>query len=196
MIWLGCLSRDFPFGRGSSSSTRPRRSRDFSSGSRGSSSSTRPRHSCRSVLCAPARSHRMDSARAARRRRPHPSRTPPPVLAPPVAAALHPPAAATTEVRTGDLCALRGNELRAPVSSHNDELHSSKQQGDSALALKPHVTSVCFICLRGMLQGFRMNVAKVDRDVACVATVIHVCCKRLFSMLYPFFQTYVVNVFI
>ena len=35
----------------------------------------------------------------------------------------------------------------------------------------PHVASVCFkcfICFRGMLQVFCMDVAKVDRDVAYV----------------------------
>ena len=41
-----------------------------------------------------------------------------------------------------------------------------------------------------------MDVVKVDRDVACVATVVHVCSKHLFPMFYPFFQTYVANVFI
>jgi hypothetical protein len=69
-------------------------------------------------------------------------------------------------------------------------LHSSKQQGDIALALKAHVASVCFkcfICLIGMLQGFRMDVAKVDRNVTYVAMVVHVCCKRLLPMLHLFF---------
>ena len=88
---------------------------------------------------------------------------------------LHPPVAPTTkvrvtdELRTGDLRALHGIELCASVELHNDELHSSKQHGDNALALKAYVASVCFkcfICLRGMLQMFRMNVAKVDWDVA------------------------------
>jgi hypothetical protein len=41
-----------------------------------------------------------------------------------------------------------------------------------------------------------MNVAKVDRDVAYVVMVIHVCCKHLFLMFYLFFQTYIANVFI
>jgi hypothetical protein len=38
-----------------------------------------------------------------------------------------------------------------------------------------------------------MNVAKVDRDVAHVAIAIHVCCKRLFEMFHPFFQTCVAS---
>jgi hypothetical protein len=48
--------------------------------------------------------------------------------------------------------------------------------------LKAHVASVCFKCFgcfRGMLQLFQMNFAKVDRNVAYVAMVIHVCCKGL-----------------
>ena len=67
------------------------------------------------------------------------------------------------------------------------------------LSLKAHVASVyfkCFICLRGMLQGFRMDITKVDRDVVYVAMVVHICCKRLFPMFYLFFQTYVESVLI
>ena len=40
-----------------------------------------------------------------------------------------------------------------------------------------HVASVffkCFRCLIGMLQLFHADVAKVDRDVAYVAMVVHV----------------------
>jgi hypothetical protein len=37
-------------------------------------------------------------------------------------------------------------------------------------------------CFRDMLQVFQMDVAKVDRDVAYVAMVIHVCCKGLLLM--------------
>jgi hypothetical protein len=94
-----------------------------------------------------------------------------PILAPPIAAALHPPVAATAkvraadELRTGDLHELRGIELHVGVELHNDELNSSKQQGDMTLALKVHVTSICFkcfICFKGILQGFRMDIAKVD----------------------------------
>ena len=41
-----------------------------------------------------------------------------------------------------------------------------------------------------------MNVIKVDRDVAYVAMVVHVCCKLLFLMFHLFFQTYVASVLI
>jgi hypothetical protein len=62
------------------------------------------------------------------------------------------------------------------------------------------VASLCFKCFRcfiGMLQLFCMDVAKVDRDVAYVAIVVHVCCKFMFpTMFYLFFQTYVTSVFI
>ena len=41
------------------------------------------------------------------------------------------------------------------------------------------------------------DVAIVDRDVAHVAIVVHVCCKLLFLMFHLcFFQTYVTSVFI
>jgi hypothetical protein len=43
---------------------------------------------------------------------------------------------------------------------------------------------------------FRMDIAKVDRDVAYVARVVHVCCKHLFPMFHLFFQMYVASVFI
>jgi hypothetical protein len=43
---------------------------------------------------------------------------------------------------------------------------------------------------------FQMDVAKVDRDVAYVAMVVHVCCKRPFSMFYLCFLTYVASEFI
>jgi hypothetical protein len=33
-----------------------------------------------------------------------------------------------------------------------------------------------------MLQEFCMDVAKIDRDVAYVAMVIHICCKHMFPM--------------
>jgi hypothetical protein len=67
------------------------------------------------------------------------------------------------------------------------------------LLLKVHVISVCFkcfICFKGMLQVFYMDVAKVDRDDAYVAVVVHLCCKLLFPMFHLFFQTYVASVFI
>ena len=46
----------------------------------------------------------------------------------------------------------------------------------------------CFICFIGMLQKFHMDVAKVDRDVAYVASVSEACCKSLFKM-FHLFQT-------
>jgi hypothetical protein len=170
MIWLGRPSHGFPSARGSSLSTCPHRSCDFPSEPHGSSSSTCRRRSRRSVLCAPACNAGTTPARTA---------CPLPVLAPPVEAALHPPVAATAEVhtgdelRTGDLRALRGIELCAGVELHNDELHSSKQQGDITLALKSHVASICFkcfICLNGctrMLQISIPNVSFVFSDVCC-----------------------------
>jgi len=42
---------------------------------------------------------------------------------------------------------------------------------------------------------FHMGVTKVDRDVAYVSMVVHVCCKLLFLMFHLFFQTYVASVF-
>ena len=35
---------------------------------------------------------------------------------------------------------------------------------------------------------FCMDVAKVDRDVAYVTIVVHVCCNRLFPMFHLFFR--------
>jgi hypothetical protein len=76
-------------------------------------------------------------------------------------------------------------------------LHSSKHQGD--VALKLHVANVCFKCFRCficMLQVFFMDVTKIDRDIAYVAMIVYVCCKRLFLMFHLLFQTYVASVFI
>jgi hypothetical protein len=42
---------------------------------------------------------------------------------------------------------------------------------------------------------FHVDVAKVDRDVAYVAMVVHVCCKLLFPMFLLFFHMYVASVF-
>jgi hypothetical protein len=45
-----------------------------------------------------------------------------------------------------------------------------------------HVASVqfkYFKCFSDMLQLFHTDAAKVDRDVAYVAMVVHVCCKHL-----------------
>jgi hypothetical protein len=38
------------------------------------------------------------------------------------------------------------------------------------------------------VQLFRMNVAKIDRDIAYVTMVVHICCKRLFPMFHLFFR--------
>jgi hypothetical protein len=35
---------------------------------------------------------------------------------------------------------------------------------------------------------FHADIVKVDRDVAYVAMVVHVCCKLLFSVFHLFFQ--------
>jgi len=43
---------------------------------------------------------------------------------------------------------------------------------------------------------FQMDVAKVNRDVAYVTMVVHVCCKLLFLMFHLFFETYIASVFI
>jgi hypothetical protein len=54
---------------------------------------------------------------------------------------------------------------------------------------KTHVANVCFKCLRcfkGMLQVFYADDAIVDRVVAYVAMVVHVCCKLLFTMFHLF----------
>jgi hypothetical protein len=46
-----------------------------------------------------------------------------------------------------------------------------------------------------MLQVFHTDVEKVDRDVARVAMVVHVCCKLMFSMFDLFFLTYDASMF-
>ena len=47
-----------------------------------------------------------------------------------------------------------------------------------------------------MFQAFHADIAKVDQDVAYVAMVVHVCCKRLFPIFHLCFRTYVTSVFI
>ena len=37
-----------------------------------------------------------------------------------------------------------------------------------------------------MFKVFHADVAKVDRDVTYVAIVVHLCCKRIFSIFYLF----------
>jgi hypothetical protein len=54
------------------------------------------------------------------------------------------------------------------------------------LALKEHVANVCFECFKGMLQVFYIDIAKVDRDVAYVAMVVHVYCKGLLLVFHLF----------
>ena len=59
-----------------------------------------------------------------------------------------------------------------------------------------HVASVYFKYFkffRGMFQVFHTDVAKIDRDVAHVAIVVHICCKCLFLMFHLFFYTYVAS---
>jgi hypothetical protein len=41
-----------------------------------------------------------------------------------------------------------------------------------------------------------IDVAKIDRDVAHVAMVAHVCCKRPFQMFHLLFQMYIASVLI
>ena len=64
-----------------------------------------------------------------------------------------------------------------------------KQQGDVAqnCMLQAYVSIVSDV-FRGMLQVFRMDVTKVDRDVAYVAMAIHACRKSLFQMLHLFLK--------
>ena len=50
-----------------------------------------------------------------------------------------------------------------------------------------------FKYFKHMLQVFYKDIAKIDRDVAHVAIVVHVCCKHLFQMLHLLFQTYVAS---
>jgi hypothetical protein len=51
--------------------------------------------------------------------------------------------------------------------------------------LQTYVSSV-LDCIRCMLQMFHMDIAKVDQDVASVASVSEACCKRLFKMFHLF----------
>jgi hypothetical protein len=105
--------------------------------------------------------------------------------------------------------ALSCNHVRATAYKHRgaaaaDELHVPTNlyslSNKEMFALKQHVASVCFKCLkcfRVMLQVFCTDIAKVDHDIAHVAMVVHVCCKLLFSMFHLFFfLTCVASVFI
>jgi hypothetical protein len=76
-----------------------------------------------------------------------------------------------------------------PANSTRRWASIHKQQGD--VALKGHVASLCFErfrCFIGMLQVFHMYVVKVDRDIAYVTMVVHVCCKILFPVFHRFFS--------
>ena len=53
-----------------------------------------------------------------------------------------------------------------------------------------HVASPCFkyfSCFRCMFQLFQADISKVDWDVAYVAMVVHVCCKRLSPLFHLLF---------
>jgi hypothetical protein len=85
--------------------------------------------------------------------------------------------------------------LASPTISNSasTSLHSFKQQVDATL--KAHVVSICFKCFRcfiSMLQVFYMDVTKVDREVAYVIMVVHVCCQLLFSCFICFLELYYV----
>jgi hypothetical protein len=45
-----------------------------------------------------------------------------------------------------------------------------------------HVASLCYSCFICMFQLFCTDVIKVDRDVAYIVMVVHVCCKRMFPI--------------
>jgi hypothetical protein len=54
-----------------------------------------------------------------------------------------------------------------------------------------HVASAClkcFICFRRYVSSVSCGRCKVDRDVAYVVMIIHVCCKCLFPMFHLFFS--------
>jgi hypothetical protein len=72
--------------------------------------------------------------------------------------------------------------------SHDAGSHPDDRNRPASFS--PYIANVCFSCrrcFRGMLQVFRIDVAKVDRDIAYVAMAIHICCKRLFQMFHLFF---------
>jgi hypothetical protein len=65
--------------------------------------------------------------------------------------------------------------------------------------LKVHVASVCFKCFRriiGMLQLFHADVAKVNRDVAYVATIVHYVASFYSQYFIFFFAEHIASVFI
>jgi uncharacterized CHY-type Zn-finger protein len=83
---------------------------------------------------------------------------------------------------------------RGGLRHRSSPLGRSWPRGDAVLQvfldIFRQVASLClkyFSCFRCMFQLFHANVAKVDRDVAYVAMVVHVCCKRLSPMFHLFF---------
>jgi hypothetical protein len=46
-----------------------------------------------------------------------------------------------------------------------------------------------------MLQVFHVDITKVDRDVAYVASVSEACCKHLFKMFHLFFRRMFASIF-
>jgi hypothetical protein len=70
------------------------------------------------------------------------------------------------------------------------------QQGD--VSLKAHVANICFRCFEGMLQVFRISVAKVNRDVAKVDrdVALQWLCMYVSSVCFPNVSSYVASVFI
>jgi len=121
------------------------------------------------------------AARPSRATRCRPSRSPIPRRSlPPIACAAHPDKPSPMLLAMLVVVVLARHQLRP-------------QRLESSVPGLPHVTSACFKCFRcfvGMFQVFHADVAKVDRDVAYVAMIVHVCCNCLF------FQMYVASVFI
>ena len=70
----------------------------------------------------------------------------------------------------------------------------SVRQASWRCCAKAHVASVCFNCFRGMLEVFRMDVAKVDRNGAYASMAIHACCKSLFQK-FCLFLRHILQVF-
>jgi hypothetical protein len=71
-----------------------------------------------------------------------------------------------------------------------DALHRTRP---TAVLSLHRVGFKCFNCFKNMFKCFRMDLTKVNRDVAYVAIVVHVCYECLLSMFY-LFSTYVASV--
>jgi hypothetical protein len=69
----------------------------------------------------------------------------------------------------------------APASSFASmSLRSIHPRQEVDVVLKAYVARVCFKCFRcfrDMLQVLHIDVAKINRDIAYVAMVVHVYCK-------------------